>query len=171
MAASGAMARWVASAALAAGALVTGSRSTATTDTAKASGEDEYDVYVRHPRVEDLKILVERFEKGGQDVWPWVWTWRNANGPHHVYLGLTRDCVGDIERLSRENNNVLIIASERECSRVATAEQLASWQCGVIDGKIKLLDVENKMLMLADERIICFDRLIIAHDPASESEG
>jgi len=171
MAASGAMARWVTSAALAAGALVTGSRSTATTDTAKASGEDEYDVYVRHPRVEDLKILVERFEKGGQDVWPWVWTWRNANGPHHVYLGLTRDCVGDIERLSRENNNVLVIASERECSRVATAEQLASWQCGVIDGKIKLLDVENKMLMLADERIICFDRLIIAHDPASESEG
>ena len=79
--------------------------------------------------------------------------------------------MGDIERLSRENNNVLVIASERECSRVATAEQLASWQCGVIDGKIKLLDVENKMLMLADERIICFDRLIIAHDPASESEG
>ena len=63
-----AMARWVASAALAAGALVTGSRSTATTDTAKASGEDEYDVYVRHPRVEDLKILVERFEKGGQST-------------------------------------------------------------------------------------------------------
>ena len=128
---------------------------------------EDYDVYVRNPRVTDLRRLVRLWEEG-IEVWPWVWTWRNAHGPHHVYIGVTSDCAAEIERLAERNasgfpNNVTIVASNDELKRLQPMEKWSNWQCGVIDGKVALLDVEAKILMLEDERIICFDRLVIAH--------
>ena len=136
-------------------------------ENANDEGEKEYDVYVREPRVRDLRRLVRLWEDG-RDVWPWVWTWRNAHGPHHVYIGVTPDCVAEIERLALQNangysNNVTIVANDEELRRLRPMETWSAWQCGIIDGKVALLDVDAKILMLEDERIICFDRLVIAH--------
>ena len=37
----------------------------------------------------DLTALLEVWtESDGEETWPWVWTWRNENGPHHVFVGI-----------------------------------------------------------------------------------
>ena len=33
-------------------------------------------------------------------------------------------------------------------------------RCGVVKGKVKLMDDKRKMMMLYDERIICFDEFV-----------
>ena len=45
----------------------------------------DYDYYIHHPTVDDLPILLHKFQKENLNVWPWIWTQSNENGPHHVY--------------------------------------------------------------------------------------
>ena len=33
--------------------------------------------------------LLNQFDEHGKEVWPWIWTHPNANGPHFVFIGVT----------------------------------------------------------------------------------
>ena len=56
----------------------------------ECSQEAEFDVYLEKTKRTDLKKLVHEFESG-KNVWPWVWTKRNENGPHYVFVGSNKD--------------------------------------------------------------------------------
>merc|ERR1711920_284177 len=102
------------------------------------------------------------------EVWPWVWTHPNENGPHHVFVGINGDSLLEIQRLRDESdqNNILVIASKERLEEVANANDdpgiYERCQCGlVVDSKVELLNHEAKILMLDDERVIAFDRLTL----------
>ena len=124
-----------------------------------------YDVYIRTPRSSDLRGLVREF-MNGKEVWPWVWTWRNQNGPHHVFVGVNEDTIFEIERLARDaRNNITLIENEAKLFQLRPMQFYSKCQCGVIDERVQLMDVRAKIMMLEDERIICFDRCTIAQNP------
>ncbi len=128
----------------------------------------DFDFYVSKPSVKDLPILLHKFDVEGLEVWPWIWTHPNNDGPHHVFVGISEDSLDEIQRLRNESNqnNILVIASEDELKEVALKRNdpdiYERCQCGlVIDSQLELLNHEAKILMLDDERVIAFDRLIL----------
>lgn len=129
----------------------------------------DFDYYVSNPTIEDLPILLHKFDVLNMEVWPWIWTHPNTNnGPHHVFVGISEDSLDEIQRLRNESerNNILVIASEEKLKEVASKrndpEIYERCQCGlVVDSKLELLNHEAKILMLDDERVIAFDRLIL----------
>ena len=129
----------------------------------------DFDYYVSNPTIEDLPILLHKFDVLNMEVWPWIWTHPNTNnGPHHVFVGISEDSLDEIQRLRNESerNNILVIASDEKLKEVATKrndpEIYERCQCGlVVDSKLELLNHEAKILMLDDERVIAFDRLIL----------
>lgn len=118
------------------------------------------DLYVHNPNVNDLRRLVNAWEHG-HDVWPWVWTWRNPHGPHHVFIGLNERVDRAIEALAvDEQNNMIVVASPSEFARRGMAYYMKH-RCAIVHSHVALMDVEAKLLMLQDERIICFDECTI----------
>ena len=104
----------------------------------------------------------------GLEVWPWIWTHPNNDGPHHVFVGVDEESLVEIQRLRDESNqnNILVIASKERLMEVAMArndpEIYARCQCGLVeDSKVQLLNHDAKILMLDDERVIAFDRLML----------
>jgi hypothetical protein len=134
---------------------------------------NDFDYYVSHPTAEDLPDLLDRFDNHGQDVWPWIWTHPNENGPHHVFVGknIDADIVRRIQYLREESsrNNILILIQDDEESlkRVAASAGMDErffdkCHCGVVTGvTLELLNATHKILMLDDERVVAFDYLTI----------
>jgi hypothetical protein len=120
----------------------------------------DFDIYIRNPTQDHLPMLLREFQSGKQ-VWPWIWTQPNENGPHHVFVGVNKRVVADIRNLLRDpNNNVLVIASPKELERLSTSDLS---HCGVVsDAKVSLMNVQQKILMLDDERVVSFDHLVIS---------
>ena len=128
----------------------------------------DYDLYIRNPTADDLPRLMERFEEHGEEVWPWIWTHPNEDGPHHVFVGVDRTILERIRELRKMSpkNNILLIARDEDLRRAA-----ADGDCGdvceeglvgvVSDATLRLLNVEAKLLMLSDERVLAFDYLTI----------
>lgn len=139
-----------------------------------AEEQAEFDVYVDQPTVRDLRPLVAQWQQG-LEVWPWVWTWRNRDGPHHVFVGVNPDTIVEIERLAKESprNNVMIVAAPpvAELHKLAPPQFYDDCQCGVIESEVALMDVKAKIMMLDDERILCFDRCTIAQPPEPGAPG
>ncbi|CAJ1945450.1 unnamed protein product [Cylindrotheca closterium] len=131
----------------------------------------EFDYYVKNPTVEDLPILLKKFDDENLDVWPWIWTHPNSdNGPHYVFLGMDAKTIGRIQEIRSQspNHNLLVIAS-REVLEQAAKEAGVPFgvyhdcHCGMVtDAELQLLHVKSKILMLDDERVIAFDYLIIS---------
>jgi hypothetical protein len=134
----------------------------------------DFDYYVRHPTADDLPVLLEKFDHQQQEVWPWIWTHPNDNGPHHVFVGkaLTAELLEKLERIRAESpqNNILLLLStpEENATTVPGMQQgtvatiLERCHCGVVTGaKLELLNAEHKILMLDDERVVAFDYLTI----------
>lgn len=128
----------------------------------------DFDLYISKPTAKDLPILLQKFEEEGKEVWPWIWTHPNNDGPHYVFVGICEETLVRIQRLRDESNqnNILIIASEERLRAVANAKNdpnvYERCQCGlVIDSKVEILNHEAKILMLDDERVIAFDCLTI----------
>lgn len=128
----------------------------------------DFDVYISNPTLQDLPTLLEKFDKEGLEVWPWIWTHPNDDGPHHVFVGISQRVLAQIQQLRNEScqNNILIIAPEGRLREVAAACNdpgvYARCQCGlVVDSKVELLNHEAKILMLDDERVIAFDCLTL----------
>lgn len=128
----------------------------------------DFDFYISNPTVQDLPILLKKFDVDGLEVWPWIWTHPNNDGPHHVFVGVDEESLVEIQRLRDESNqnNILVIASKERLMEVAMArndpEIYARCQCGLVeDSKVQLLNHDAKILMLDDERVIAFDRLML----------
>lgn len=127
----------------------------------------DFDYYVKNPTVDDLPVLLRKFDEEGLEVWPWVWTHPNNDGPHHVFVGMTKRTVQDIQRLRKESpqNNILIVATEDSLLAAAdgSMDVYHECQCGIVtDARLQLLHSDAKILMLNDERVIAFDYLTIS---------
>jgi hypothetical protein len=128
----------------------------------------DFDFYISKPTIKDLPILLHKFDKEGLEVWPWIWCHPNNDGPHHVFVGISKDSLDEIQRLRDESsqNNILVIAPEEQLREVALTRNdpdiYERCLCGlVIDSKVELLNHDAKILMLNDQRVIAFDRLIL----------
>eukprot|EP00537_Pseudo-nitzschia_pungens_P003393 CAMPEP_0172367720 /NCGR_PEP_ID=MMETSP1060-20121228/23271_1 /TAXON_ID=37318 /ORGANISM="Pseudo-nitzschia pungens, Strain cf. cingulata" /LENGTH=224 /DNA_ID=CAMNT_0013092067 /DNA_START=63 /DNA_END=737 /DNA_ORIENTATION=- len=129
----------------------------------------DYDIYIQNPTAEDLPYLLNQFDEHGKEVWPWIWTHPNETGPHYVFIGVTRETLHQIRELRSMSStyNILLIASEeslREAAKeVGDANIYDETLCGVVtDATLKLLNVEAKIIMLSDERVIAFNSLTIS---------
>lgn len=115
------------------------------------------DLYIDNPTTKDLKGLVRAWEQGA-DVWPWVWTWRNQYGPHHIFVGVNSRVDASIDLLARNprNNMVVVVASRDDLSERGETYYYDR-RCAIVYSSVELFDAASKTLMLEDERIICFD--------------
>lgn len=134
---------------------------------------NDFDIYIAKSEMtkDHLPYLLHKFDNEGLDVWPWIWTHPNDDGPHHVFLGVSDRILDQIEKLRKEEhqekNNILIIASQHALDKVAIERNdkdiYSRCQCGLVtDTHLELLNEEKKILMLADERIISFDYLTLS---------
>jgi hypothetical protein len=155
--------------------MIRSSNSTTRMESAKAYDHDpkDFDYYVKHPTVDDLPILLKKFDDDGLEVWPWIWTHPNEDGPHYVFLGetISSSVVLRIQELRKQSpqNNILIVISDDESALHRAAKEAGAetdifdkCHCGIVTGvNLELLHVRNKILMLDDERVIAFDYLTI----------
>eukprot|EP00977_Amphora_coffeiformis_P000876 scaffold190_cov171-Amphora_coffeaeformis.AAC.1 len=128
--------------------------------------EKDFDVYIKNPTADDLPILLKKFDEEGLEVWPWIWTHPNSNGPHFVFIGLNEFYVDEIKRIraASPNNNILVVANEESLKKATKHDPgvLHQCQCGVVtDSSLALLNAKAKILMLKDERVIAYDYLTI----------
>ena len=74
----------------------------------------DFDYYVSCPTVDDLPVLLHKFDVENQEVWPWVWTHPNDNGPHHVFVGVNEHVLKQIKQLraASPQNNQRLYSSE-----------------------------------------------------------
>ena len=123
----------------------------------------DFDIYIKNTTKSDLIHLYEQNQKG-LNVWPWIWTQHNDNGPHHVFIGkISSKDLDQIKEVRQNvpNVNILIITdSESANSLPGGVDSLFELECGlVLDTNVELTDDKNKLIMLADERILCFTEL------------
>lgn len=130
--------------------------------------EEDYDIYIKNPTVDDLPYLLNQFDEHGKEVWPWIWTHPNEAGPHIVYIGVNVDTLEQIRKLRSKSTayNILVIASEEVIVQAANdagdPKVYEETHCGIVsDATLELLNVNEKILMLSDERVISFDSLTI----------
>lgn len=124
--------------------------------------------YIHHKQEFDLANLVKLWEKQtGEESWPWVWTWHNSVGPHHVFIGLSEDTLRQLRYLAKEkvnNNMTLVVKSVKDIDDFPDVDIKEIWaaRCAVIESDVRQLDTQSKMLMLEDERIICYDKAYLS---------
>ena len=128
----------------------------------------DYDIYINNPTANDLPYLLNQFEEHGKEVWPWIWTHPNESGPHFVFVGVNVDTMYQIRQLRSMSPtyNILVIASEESILEAANEAGdpniYDETYCGIVsDASVKLLNIEAKILMLSDERVIAFNSLTI----------
>jgi hypothetical protein len=109
-----------------------------------------------------LKELVDA-HKAGIEGWPWLWTQRNPDGPHFVFVGVTKDTLSRCQQIAQASpqHNLLLIADESEIEKYFTVDDFYRARCGIHDAKPIEIDWENKILLLRDERLLEFDELVI----------
>jgi hypothetical protein len=123
----------------------------------------DFDLYITNPTANDLPLLLREFQ-AGKEVWPWIWCHPNENGPHHVFVvtdDLTDEILEQIHQLLKNstNNNVLVVTSKDQLKSPGGVPSM----CGIVTGaQVTLLNTRDKILMLNDERVIAFDRLVVA---------
>ena len=123
----------------------------------------DFDLYMEQPTREDLPRLVQAWHQGFE-VWPWVWTQWNEYGPHVVFVGKLNEAVlGEIATLRQNhphNSNILVVTTPDQLQGLPDD---ALHMCGIVtDATVALLNAEARILMLSDERIVCFDRLVVS---------
>ena len=181
-AARGAPSRYWGGMAAACTGLIAHNQSTTTSlESAKAYDHDprDFDYYVKNPTVDDLPVLLHKFDEENQEVWPWIWTHPNGNGPHHVFVvtaessgqSIQEKLIQRIVELRKESpqNNILIVISNpddailRQAAKEAGLEDAIDYShCGVVTNvDVQLLNSHHKILMLDDERVIAYDHLTI----------
>jgi len=108
----------------------------------------------------DLAKLLHLWETSDGESWPWVWCRHNPNGPHHVFLGISANTLDETAAISKanvRNNLTVIVHSMEDIEKYTTAEQLYMNRCAIIAVPLQQIDTEHKIMMLRDERIICYD--------------
>lgn len=128
----------------------------------------DFDFYITNPTAKDLPVLLHKFDVEGLEVWPWIWTHPNNDGPHYVFYGINETIVQQIReiRAASPQNNILIIAASSKSLEEAAGDDPDVYircHCGIVtDSPVELLNHEAKILMLKDERVIAFDYLTIS---------
>ena len=109
-----------------------------------------------------LRALVEYWQTlEDEECWPWVWCQPNPNGPHHVFVGADETLLDRCRSITEASprNNITIIVSDENClKRHAPLDLHFKAGAAVIEGRVEQFDVPDRVLMLDDERIICFDK-------------
>ena len=96
-----------------------------------------------------------------EETWPWVWCQPNPNGPHHVFVGCDASLLGRARALmleSPQNNLTIVVDSADSLAKLAPLEQFFEAGCAVVEGEVVQLEAKDRVMMLGDERIICFDK-------------
>ena len=96
-----------------------------------------------------------------EECWPWVWCQPNPNGPHHVFVGVDETLLERcraVTAASPRNNITVIIRDEASLRQHAPLEHYFQAGAAVIEGEVAQFDAPDRVLMMADERIICFDK-------------
>jgi hypothetical protein len=114
----------------------------------------------------NLKRLLDTWEhEDGEETWPWVWAWHNKNQTQAVFVGVDKETLNECQRFAEESpqHNLTLVASPNEiCGQGLTPEDFYMHRCAIIDSPPKQIDMENRILMLEDERLICYDSLKFA---------
>ena len=117
-------------------------------------------------QVWDLPKLVDIWRNTKDEAWPWVWCDRNPVGPHHVFINVSAHTLAQVVAVSEadvRNNITVVVSSEDDLvSAGITEQQLNTHRSAVIFVPLEQLDAHNRMLMLADERIIVYDFAYLA---------
>ena len=138
----------------------------------------DFDIYLTKPTKEDLLPLLTEYTVNNKNVWPWIWTWHNINGPHYVFVGTNPAINKRIEELasSSPQNNIIVITNNNDDDDSSSSSitggnkhvltKDASYyytnRCGIIENvTIREIDITNKIILLSDERILCFTELYI----------
>jgi hypothetical protein len=117
-------------------------------------------------QVWDLPKLVDFWRNTNEEAWPWVWCDRNPVGPHHVFINVSEQTLALVAAISLadvRNNVTVVVSCEADLASAGiTEQQLNAHRSAVIFVPLEQLDADNKILMLADERIIVYDFAYLA---------
>jgi hypothetical protein len=140
----------------------------------------DFDIYLTHPTKDDLLPLLNEYTVNNKNVWPWIWTWHNINGPHYIFVGTNTAMNNRIVQLANDSpqNNIIVITNNNDnnndddnsntggsSSKHVLTKDISFYytnRCGIIENvTIQEIDVINKIILLSDERILCFTELYI----------
>jgi hypothetical protein len=140
----------------------------------------DFDIYLTHPTKDDLLPLLNEYTINNKNVWPWIWTWHNINGPHYIFVGTNTAMNNRIVQLANDSprNNIIVITNNNDNNNDNSSSAGSSGstkhvltkdvsfyytnRCGIIENvTIQEIDVVNKIILLSDERILCFTELYI----------
>ena len=114
----------------------------------------------------NLKKLLDTWDQeDGAETWPWIWTWHNKHGTHAVFVGVDNHTLDECQRFAEESpqHNLTLIASSDDIAKQGlAADDFYVHRCAVIDSSPKQIDMEHQILMLEDERLVCYDVLTFA---------
>ena len=120
----------------------------------------------------DLGGLLQQWHASDEEeTWPWVWCQRNESGPHHVFVNVGPETLSQVRALAAQDDsagagvhNVTVIAESREAiEKHCSVQDLYDARCAVVEGQSpRQIDTTEKIMLLDDERLICFDRLVVA---------
>ena len=114
----------------------------------------------------NLKRLLDTWDQeDGEETWPWVWTWHNEHGTHAVFVGVDNHTLQECQRFAEESpqHNLTLVASTDEISSQGlTADDFYAHRCAIIDSSPKQIDMQHQILMLEDERLVCYDSIKFA---------
>tara|TARA_B110000208_G_scaffold179890_1_gene229092 strand:+ start:53 stop:958 length:906 start_codon:yes stop_codon:yes gene_type:complete len=121
----------------------------------------------------NLKKLLDTWtQEDDEETWPWIWTFHNKHGTHAVFIGVDNHTLDECQSFAEESpqHNLTIVASTDDIiSQGLTLEDFYMHRCAIIDSSPKQIDMENQILMLEDERLICYDVLKFALKRAATS--
>ena len=94
-----------------------------------------------------------------------MWCVHNENGPNHVFIGVDESTLlrGKALAKNAQNNLTLVIKDIQDLEKYGyTVSDFYHQRFAVHISNPKEMDFQNKILMLEDERIVCYDRLYIS---------
>lgn len=132
-------------------------------------------VYFRKVKKEwDLIGILRHWQQSEDETWPWVWCQPNPNGPHAVFIGIDKSTLCTCESLSAaspQQNLTLVVEDFNEIREAGLeASEFYRNRCAIIKSKPKQIDLQHRILMLEDERIVCYDSLHFARPRISQIE-
>jgi len=115
-----------------------------------------------------LEISERWMSEEDYDWWPWLWGRRNAYGPCTIFVttSLGDDVFPHVwEQLAKEDStkqNVVVVCpvgfQEKYSEHI---EKLSKQGAAFVEGDLLQVDVTSKIIMCADDRIICYEKLVL----------
>ena len=112
----------------------------------------------------NLKGIVDRWSSEDDDEMALGWCVHNENGPNRFLLESTSPlCYEQSTSEKCTNNLTLVIKDIQDLEKYGyTVSDFYHQRFVVHISNPKEMDFQNKILMLEDERIVCYDRLYIS---------